>query len=447
MIIQINKKIITITILTSICLLLQLFSFTEYNLVGISSGTRTELYDFELNITKTEQTTEGSSPIEYAITLINTGNAIDTVTLFTELKEVTNCEKPDFKEWSYVLEPSIVTLEPSHNELVVLTVSTACSCQDGCKATIIVTGISSGNQDLSKFITTYTTRGPNKRPPGDPGVVIDINYDKYTTKLFLEKPVILDVEMVNTQNSKDTFYVWVSQSPENWSVSVSPTDLTILGNSRKMIKLNFVIPKGTSPKTYTISLRAQSQKSSNVGHKDTIKITIKPDIIIENVVFSKSEPRAGESVSLSIKVANIGLAFAKDIPLVIYDQLNYSLSHELNRQTISRIDPNQTINISYTWHPETGEYNLVFRIDPDKNLNELRSDNNIRIEPIFVKESEESEQIDESFYFTFILVFVLIIAWLIIYFIYSNKQKAKREQKRKIRSEEDERVGKRRKKI
>jgi uncharacterized membrane protein len=396
-------------------------------LAETAKRTRAEYYDFALNTTSTQKSTDGSSSIQFIITILNTGNSPDTITLFSELVQITNCDNPDFNEWSYVLEPSVIKLDPSYTESVTLTVSTACSCQEGCKAEILVTGKSGSNPDLSKSITLFTIRGAAKPPPGDPGVVIDINYNQYTTKLTLEKQVTIDVEVINTQNTGETIFIWVYKKPDTWSVSVTPSDFSMSRYSRKVVKLNLLIPQGVLPDTYRITLLAQSQESPNINDKDTIKIPIKPDVIIQDVVFSKPKPREGENVKLTISVKNIGLAKVENITLVIYDDLNYTQAHTLNTQVIELLQPNQTEEIVYTWHPKEGDYNLAFRIDPENNLNELRSDNNIRLDPISVGEKVKKNGEDFLFLYTILSVIILVVVCLIMFYHYSRQRKVNDE--------------------
>jgi hypothetical protein len=81
------------------------------SLVVSASGTKADFYSLDISSIKTELTTDGKNPVEYVITITNTGNRQDTFTLYPELLEVTGCSEPDENEWSYTLDKSLVTLD------------------------------------------------------------------------------------------------------------------------------------------------------------------------------------------------------------------------------------------------------------------------------------------------------------------------------------------------
>ena len=110
---KLNTKIVTFLILSIIVshLSVNVFPYSTSSL--LSSGTKGDYYGFEFNSTDIEKTTDGKIPVKYSIKIINTGNIKDTYSLFVNIQEVTNCEEPDIHEWTFEIDKSEVTLEPS----------------------------------------------------------------------------------------------------------------------------------------------------------------------------------------------------------------------------------------------------------------------------------------------------------------------------------------------
>ena len=144
-------------------------------------------------------------------------------------------------------------------------------------------------------------------------------------------------------------------------------------------------------------------------------------------------------MSLNLEIVNIGLAPLNEVSLVIYDELNYTLEHELHRVDIQGILPNQTENISFTWKPKAGEYNLAFRLDPEYELDELRNDNNLRIEPVLVvrDDTDDDGLSGIQLYLVYGIIIIIIIFLLILYLKDTSPQQSNREKSKKQLEEKD----------
>jgi len=414
------KKIPLVVIIIILCGLSFLQSFTNNLYTGAyAERSKAEFYSLEINATNTERTTDGKNPVEYVLTVTNTGNRVDTFTFYVSIIEVTNCDEPDINEWSYNLDVTLLTLQPAESAPIVLTISSSCGCQVGCKANIAVNGISGGDPSVRKAISTYTTRGPAKKVSG---LVVEIDYNYVLNVLYLDTTLSFDVYIYNLQNQQDSIIVWPTKGPREWSITVTPEEFTMMPNSKRMITLSFKIPANISNAIYTIELTAQSIDSPSLQGKDRIEIHIKPDIMIKNAVFSKTKINSGDEVKIRITVQNIGLGTASNIPIIIYDELNITSEHEISKQTIELLEPNRTTDLNIVWQPINGNYNITIWLNPNSTLDELRRDNNLRIEPITVGKALEQDADDLSFYLTFLLIFILIIVWLVIYYKFSKRR-------------------------
>lgn len=414
------KKLLLVVIFIILCSQLFPQFFTNNLYMGAyAERSKGDFYSLEINASITAKTTDGKNPVEYVLTVTNTGNRVDTFTFYVSIIEVTNCDEPDIKEWSYNLDVSLLTLQPAESAPIVLTISTSCGCQVGCKANIAVNGISGGDPSVRKTISTYTTRGPAKKVSG---LVVEIDYNYALNVLYLNTTLSFDVTIYNLQNQQDSIIVWPTKGPREWSITVTPEEFTMMPNSKKLITLSFKIPANISNDIYTIELTAQPIDPPLLQGKDRIEIHIKPDVMIKNAVFSKTEIHSGDEVKLRITVKNIGLGTASNIPIIIYDELNITSEHEISKQTIDVLKPNQTIDFNILWQPIAGNYNITIWLNPNSTLDELRRDNNLRIEPITVGKAQEQDDDNMSFYLTFLLIFVLIIIWLIIYYKFSKRR-------------------------
>jgi hypothetical protein len=152
---------------------------------------------------------------------------------------------------------------------------------------------------------------------------------------------------------------------------------------------------------------------------------VKPDIIVKNVYFSKEPLKAGEEVKIILKMENTGLATGTNIPLVIYDQVDFSSKHEISRKTIPAIKPNQVYYHNITWEPNEGNFNITIRIDPESTLDELRVDNNLWLEPVMVGKGGAKDSDDSSFIIYVGAIVAVILILCIVYFIYSRGPGAK----------------------
>ena len=375
---------------------------------------RAEYYDFVINASTTEQTTDGKKPVKYPIFITNTGTHEDTYSIYAEIINVTNCPEPDTEQWTAILDPASVSVAPSQTATINLIVVSGCGCQVHCMAAIRVNCISGGDPAVNKSIITYTTRGMPTEP--SIGVSLAVDYNPYLDILILDTYKYLDVEVWNTQLEQESFIAWVSSAPANWSVTISPTEFELGHNSKRKLTLGILVPRFIPSGNYTITVSAKSQNFDEVTGRDSIIIPIIPDLIIEDIQIPAQPLHAGEKVRLNVVLKNIGLANASLVPIVLYDEMNYTTAHELGRVVVQNIEPNQTKPVKLTWRPREGTFNLTARIDPGSAPYELRVDNNIRIRAVQVLEAEEKDNGVEDYYLVYALIVILIMIWLIVYY-------------------------------
>lgn len=407
-------------LLIFILLFIILFNFA-FPIIKPATGARTkaDYYDFILDSSVVSQTTVGQEPVEYFINIINTGNRQDTFSFYTTIISVTNCTEPNKDDWSFSLDKSIVTLEPSHTETIKMTVRSSCDCQLNCLVTIELKGVSNGNPSVNNSILTYTTHGK-----GSPktGLIVEIDYDPLVNKVSMDSTMTIEVSVWNllVDPKPESILMWVNR-PHGWDATLSPSEFDINPKSRRTVTLNVQIPNDVPSDEYAVSVTAQSRDSADIKGRDSIILQIKPDIIVSDVTFSESEIHDGDKVKLKIGVENIGPGIGSNITVVVFDSNNLSSAQELARGVIPVLEPNQIQNLDITWKAKKGDYNLTIRIDPDSELDELNSLNNMRIEPVSVGAAQD-DSATVFINYVFLPILIIIIICVILYYIYSRRK-------------------------
>jgi uncharacterized membrane protein len=410
-----------INIITVFILLFIILINFALPILATASGARAkaDIYDFILDSSVVSQTTVGQEPVDYFINIINTGNRQDTFSFYTTIISVTNCTEPNKDDWTVSLDKPIVSLEPSHTEVVKLTVKSSCDCQLNCLVTIELKGVSNGNPAVNNSILTYTTHGK-----GSPrtGLIVEIDYDPLINKVSLDSSMTIDVSVWNllVQPKSESILMWVNR-PHGWDATLSPSEFNLNPRSRRTVTLNLQIPKDVPSDEYTVTVTAQSRDSADIKGRDSIILQIKPDIIVSDVTFSKSEIHDGDKVKLKIGVENIGSGAGANISVVVYDSNDLTSAQELARRVIPVLEPNQMQNLDVTWNAKKGDYNLTIRIDPEVELDELNSKNNMRIEPVSVGAAQD-DSATVFISYVFLPILIVIIICVILYYIYSRRK-------------------------
>jgi len=109
------------------------------------------------------------------------------------------------------------------------------------------------------------------------------------------------------------------------------------------------------------------------------------DVTLESIILSNPNPKAGETLTISVEVKNLG-----DTPATFNLILNYTrlVDPMIGNQSIG-LGPNQTLIVNYTWTPDTlGRYKLLAYIT--NLVNDINPENNKKEIIIYVTSNESS---------------------------------------------------------
>ena len=108
----------------------------------------------------------------------------------------------------------------------------------------------------------------------------------------------------------------------------------------------------------------------------------RPDLIVENISWSPSSPKEGDSVTIKAKIKNIGDATAYGFDTTLYiGGSSYSTKYT------SSLSPNSSTIITFSsWTVTSGCKNIKVFVDSEYNVKELIEDNNDVIDEICPEE-------------------------------------------------------------
>lgn len=152
------------------------------------------------------------------------------------------------------------------------------------------------------------------------------------------------------------------------------------------------------------------------------------EISIDDIDFSNYEPEAGEKVTITINLRNIG-AHEVITWIVIYEDdpyLNWSEGNVIGlaRENFSAL---KTETVTIEWQPSEGDkqYSLYFILDPTDEVPELDKNNNRVIIVIHVSEPSPEEQ-PEVTSINFGIIAIIVVILIIIIFIVMRKPSRKK---------------------
>ncbi|MFC1988566.1 CARDB domain-containing protein [Chloroflexota bacterium] len=117
---------------------------------------------------------------------------------------------------------------------------------------------------------------------------------------------------------------------------------------------------------------AESDESNN--EKSAAITTLDPDLTIQEITWSPSDPYSGDNVTFTVAVKNQGEGKAIN-PLVVF----HVNSQRLDADSPGTIDSGSTSNATFTWLTETGSHIIELIVDPNNTITESNESNNKKI--------------------------------------------------------------------
>ncbi len=139
--------------------------------------------------------------------------------------------------------------------------------------------------------------------------------------------------------------------------------------------------------TYQITAYA-NDTSGNIG-METVTFNIVfsdlPDLYIDNVIYTPTNPEVGDEITINLSLANGGT-----VPVSGFDWV-YDWNHGVGINSFT-LNSGESLNLSFK-HTYTlgGDYTFYFEVDPTDNITELNENNNVLLLDLFVDGTPELE--------------------------------------------------------
>jgi len=258
----------------------------------------------------------------------------------------------------------------------------------------------------------------------DPYYEIEIVPEKISYNANDGQDLNIDIEFRNLGNSQENLSLFVKDLPLGWSALFSPSSVKFPAQTTKEVTLTLSIPIGynTNDEYLTIEGRSDSTGSST-EESITVKVTLqdKPDLTITSITMDKDDPEEGDTVTLTVIVANIGNAVARDVVVQFFQ--NDELFGE---ESISTISSSKTSQVTKSWKPNEGNYILKVIVDPANDISEVDETNN---------EETTTQRVTEapSSFNTGIVVIILVIVLVAVGVVIVKPGDREKEKRRPVK--------------
>ncbi len=112
-----------------------------------------------------------------------------------------------------------------------------------------------------------------------------------------------------------------------------------------------------------------------------------PDLKVESIEFSDSEPKDGDEIEIKAIIENLGEIKAEKIVV------SFFLGEELiGAKEIEKLDAGETALVEISWEAKEGEHKIWVRVDLDNKIEEKDETNNELSKEISVKKTEVPEK-------------------------------------------------------
>ena len=346
-------------------------------------------YSFTLTCNNNTHITNGGDPTGYYIEAKNTGTMEDTIIFSCEIINVTGGTEPDASEWYVRLDREQMTLLPGESVTIILSIATACNCQEGTIATVRLTGQSSNEPSVILSVDTYTTRGPKE---GDQLVDIEIENFMDLSEPHAGKPLTFSLKVYNYQSVSQSYNLINLGKPPDWTVEFDENIFNIELKSKVSIPITLNIPAKNNPNDYLFNFSVKSINDPTIIDFIDVIITLQPELALTEIKSLNATPTAGEPLAIEVTFSNIGPAVARNFVLKLYNSSGRTQDSLIYQTTIPELYGETKMMMNFTWLPMVAKvYNITGILNPDFIIPEMsnRYGNNIITSKIMVQEPEK----------------------------------------------------------
>jgi uncharacterized membrane protein len=326
-------------------------------------------YNFTILCENNSHLTNGGEETGYFIEINNTGTTQDTIVVSYEIISVTGGEEPDINDWFVRLEPDQVTLQPGEAKVVILRVTTTCTCQEGSTAVIRVTGGSGNDPSKVGYVDTYTTRGPTV---GEQQVKIELEDVSVFFELSAGQNLSFNLKVTNLQTVAQSYVISNVRKPKDWPLDFIRDSFEVPQKSKKIIEVRTQIPQENEPGIVAFRFDVESVRDPTISDSFQTPIDLLPELSVKKFTVLTETPIVDESVVLQIEVENLGTALARDIDINLYNGTAFEPQFVINTDKIPQLKGNESVILNFSMTPRSvADYNITVFIDPDGWIEEV----------------------------------------------------------------------------
>ena len=225
------------------------------------------------------------------------------------------------------------------------------------------------------------------------------------TNIELDRKYTVSVNIQNNSSFKKWISVSLSFTPDVVTIS-NPSKGGVLSKYKDSVSYWFVIDSNKSKTLgFEVSFKKKINNSISIGcsisnyynfswcNCDDLLILKfseifyspqKPDLILDDIFWSPSNPEEGDSVTIKANIKNIGDATANGFDTKLYiDGSSYSTKYT------SSLSPGSSTTITFSsWKATSGCHNLKVFVDSGHDVEESNENNNEKTETLCVEEKK-----------------------------------------------------------
>ncbi len=161
---------------------------------------------------------------------------------------------------------------------------------------------------------------------------------------------------------------------------LSATAFVVEAGGRAETVLAVKVPEGATGDAHELTVLCRDQRGL-VLDRLVVHVRLRfPDLALEAPTFTPPTPRAGEPVTVRVRVLNIGGADAEDVVVLLKEG-----DRVLDRDTFTLVPRGSYREAVFYFVPSEGRRTLVLHVDPSESIPELTRTNNVLIRRIDVE--------------------------------------------------------------
>lgn len=277
------------------------------------SGTRAQ-YDVMLECEDNEHYVDLEQLTFYTLKITNLGSSEDTYNLIVDTPP---------EHWTADLSVYIITVPASEHENIMLKVKTTCDCEYGESVVINVKATSKSDPEIYDKIQTTTTYTLVK---------VELDTDSNYVQLGRGESYTHAFTVNNEGDCNETFSISASQPP-GLSAVLDKGNITL--QSRFSGTVNTIITASSTASFGYRQLSIGAESLHNSVKFDFVYVTViigKIDLRVEKIELSNTNPKDGESVTVSMEISNIGNVNISGLMITVFNLTKEGQKMELGSE-------------------------------------------------------------------------------------------------------------------